>query len=61
MNIMCGCSNNENMNLTDFYIDDVKALESQGGVWDYLNKSLWIEKKKIKKQIYKIDKNDKQK
>jgi len=40
MNIMCGCSNNEKMTLTDFYIDDVKALESQGGVWDYLNKSM---------------------
>lgn len=34
MNSMCGCSNMEPMALTDFYIDDQKALENQGNTWN---------------------------
>lgn len=34
MNIMCGCSDNEKIALTDFQIDDVKGLESQGSIYE---------------------------
>lgn len=51
MNIMCGCSNNEKIALTDFQIDDVKGLESQGSVWDYLNKSLLNRKEEYKEEV----------
>lgn len=34
MNSTCGCADLEPMALTDFYIDDHKALENQGNTWN---------------------------
>jgi len=44
MNSMCGCSNGNQMYLTDFYFTDRDILPEQSSIWNHFNKYLYNQK-----------------
>ena len=47
MNSLCKIPNNDNLELTDFYVENNEVLKTQGKCWDFFDRKFYPDKKEI--------------